>query len=125
MAIKASNILFGNSTANDLKSLDEGTFLSVFEGVPQFKITKKCLNSEILDLFTKKTNIFNSKGEAKRMINSNAVSINKEKITENFQITEKHLLNKKYILAQKGKKNYFLIIVTQKYKKTQKILAKD
>ena len=111
MAIKASNILFGNSTANDLKSLDEGTFLSVFEGVPQFKITKKCLNSEILDLFTKKTNIFNSKGEAKRMINSNAVSINKEKITENFQITEKHLLNKKYILAQKGKKNYFLIIV--------------
>ncbi len=112
MAIKASNILFGNSTANDLKSLDEGTFLSVFEGVPQFKIKKQYLSAGILDIFTEKTNIFNSKGEARRMINSNAVSINKEKITEKFQFTKKHLLNKKYILAQKGKKNYFLIIVT-------------
>jgi tyrosyl-tRNA synthetase len=111
MAIKASNILFGNFTANDLKSLDEGTFLSVFEGVTQYKINKQYLSAGILDVFTEKTNIFNSKGEARRMINSNAVSINKEKITENFQLTEKHLLNKKYILAQKGKKNYFLIVV--------------
>ena len=83
MAIKASSILFGQSTAEDLKSLDEDTFLSVFE----------------------------SKGEARRMIQSNAVSINKEKITEDFQLSGNNLLNGKYILAQKGKKNYFLIIV--------------
>ncbi len=111
MVIKASNILFGNSTAHDLKSLDEVTFLSVFEGVPQFEIKKEDLSTGILDIFAEKTNIFQSKGEARRMINSNAVSINKEKITTQLELTEKHLLNKKYILAQKGKKNYFLIIV--------------
>jgi len=110
MAIKASNILFGKSTADDLKSLDEDTFLSVFEGVPQFEISKADLNSGILDIVAEKTQIFESKGEARRMIQSNAVSINKEKITDDFQISENDLLNGKYILAQKGKKNYFLII---------------
>ena len=111
MAIKASNILFGNSTADDLKGLDESTLLSVFEGVPQFEMKKEDLHTRILDIFAEKTNIFESKGEARRMINSNAVSINKEKITDQFQLTEKHLLKKKYILIQKGKKNYFLITV--------------
>jgi len=111
MAIKASNILFGKSTADDLKSLDEETFLSVFEGVPQFEISKADLSLNILDIVAEKTQIFASKGEARRMIQSNAVSINKEKITEDFKLAENNLLNEKYILTQKGKKNYFLIIV--------------
>jgi tyrosyl-tRNA synthetase len=111
MSIKASNILFGKSTADDLKSLDEETFLSVFEGVPQFEISKADLDLGILDIVAEKTQIFASKGEARRMIKSNAVSINKEKITEDIQLTKNDLLNGKYILAQKGKKNYFLIIV--------------
>ena len=112
MAIKASNILFGKSTAEDLKSLDEETFLSVFEGVPQFKMNKADLGLGILDILAEKTQIFASKGEARRMIKSNAVSVNKEKITEDVQLSENDLLNGKYILAQKGKKNYFLIIVS-------------
>ena len=111
MAIKASSILFGQSTAEDLKSLDEDTFLSVFEGVPQFKMKKEDLSSGVLDVLAEKTGVFASKGEARRMIQSNAVSVNKEKITEDFQLSKNNLLNRKYILAQKGKKNYFLIIV--------------
>ena len=112
MAIKASSILFGNSTAKDLKNLDEDTFLSVFEGVPQFEMTKAGLSVGILDVLAEKTQVFASKGEARRMMQSNAVRINKEKITEDFQLSENNLLNGKYILAQKGKKNYFLIIVS-------------
>ena len=112
MATKASSILFGKSTADDLKSLDENTFLSVFEGVPQFKMTKADLSARILDIVAEKTQVFASKGEARRMIKSNAVSINKEKITEDYQLSENNLLNGKYILVQKGKKNYFLIIVS-------------
>ena len=112
MAIKASTILFGNSTADDLKSLDENTFLSVFEGVPQFEMKKAALNCGILDILAEKTQIFESKGEARRMISSNAVSINKEKIAEDFQISKNDLLSEKYLLIQKGKKNYFLIIVS-------------
>ena len=111
MAIKASNILFGKSTTEDLKSLDEETFLSVFEGVPQFEMKKIDLELGILDIVVEKTQIFSSKGEARRMIKSNAVSINKEKITEDFKLSENDLMNGKYILVQKGKKNYFLITV--------------
>ena len=112
MAIKASTILFGNSTADDLKSLDENTFLSVFEGVPKFEMGKAALNCGILDILAEKTQIFESKGEARRMISSNAVSINKEKIAEDFQLSKNDLLSEKYLLIQKGKKNYFLIIVS-------------
>ena len=111
MAIKASSILFGKSTADDLKALDEDTFLAVFEGVPKFEMSNADLSSGILEIVAEKTQVFASKGEARRMIQSNAVSINKEKITEDFQLAENDLLNGKYILAQKGKKNYFLIIV--------------
>jgi tyrosyl-tRNA synthetase len=111
MAIKASSILFGQSTAEGLKSLDEDTFLSVFEGVPQFKMKKEDLISGILDLLAEKAGVFASKGEARRMIQSNAVSVNKEKITEDFKLSKNNLLNGKYILVQKGKKKYFLIIV--------------
>ena len=111
MAKKASNILFGNSTSSELKDLDENTFLAVFEGVPKFKIKKEHLNSGILTVLSERTKIFKSNGEARRMINSNAVSINKEKISVDFQLSQENLLNKKYVLVQKGKKNYFLIIV--------------
>ena len=111
MALKATSILFGKSTSEDLKGLDESTLLSVFEGVPQFNISKKDLLVGLLDLLAEKTSIFQSKGEARRMIKSNAVSINKEKISEDFKLSENSLMNTKYILVQKGKKNYFLIIV--------------
>ena len=93
--------------------MDEATFLSVFEGVPQFEINNADLGLGIVDIVAEKTQIFSSKGEARRMIKSNAVSINKQKITEDVHLTEDNLLNGKYILTQKGKKNYFLIIVSK------------
>tara|TARA_B100002019_G_C21246657_1_gene588708 strand:+ start:592 stop:1860 length:1269 start_codon:yes stop_codon:yes gene_type:complete len=105
----ASNILFGKSTSEDLIKLDEDTFLSVFEGVPQFELKQDDINCGLLDLLSEKTNIFDSKGEARRMITSNAVSINKEKISLEFQTSSENLINKKYLLVQKGKKNYFII----------------
>lgn len=111
-AVEASNILFGNSTSEALRKIDETTFLSVFEGVPQFDIQEKDLNNgiSIVDLLAEKTSIMASKGEARRALKSNAISINKEKISaEDTIINENHLLNGKYILAQSGKKNYFLI----------------
>ena len=111
MAVLASKILFGSSTSDDLKTLDEETFLSVFEGVPQFKLSKEDLNLGILDIMAEKTKIFSSKGEARRMVKSNAVSINKEKITDEFSLSKNNLISNKYVLVQKGKKNYFLIIV--------------
>ena len=111
MAIKASNILFGKSTADDLKSLDEDTFLSVFDGVPQFEVAASDLDSGIVDFLAEKTQVFASKGEARRMLKSNAVSINKEKVSEEKKIRTTDLISNKYILIQKGKKNYFLIIV--------------
>ena len=112
MAIKASNILFGKSTADDLKFLDEDTFLSVFDGVPQFEVSANDLECGIVDFLAEKTQVFASKGEARRMLKSNAVSINKEKVNEEKQISSIDLISNKYILTQKGKKNYFLIIVS-------------
>lgn len=113
LALEASNILFGNATSETLKKLDENTFLSVFEGVPQFEISKEEINNgiKILDLLSEKTSIFPSKGEARKMIQANGFSINKDKFTNNdATIDSSFLLNDKFILAQKGKKNYFLII---------------
>ena len=109
---RTSLILFGTSTTEDLKSLDEKTFLSLFEGVPQFEINESELSNGVLDILAEKTQVFNSKGEARRMIQSNAVSVNKEKIKENFKFSKSNLLNDKYILIQKGKKNYFIIIIS-------------
>ena len=111
-AIKASSILFGKSTKEDLKSLDESTFLSVFEGVPKFNINLTELKLDVADILAEKTNIFSSKGEVRRMIKSNAISVNKEKISQNFQFEKIDLLSEKYILVQKGKKNYYLIIAS-------------
>lgn len=111
-AILASNILFGKSTSDDLKKLDSETFLAVFEGVPQYNISKEELDTDIFTLLVEKTSIFNSKGEARRMISSNAVSFNKEKISSDFNSSDISLINEKYLLVQKGKKNYFVIKVS-------------
>ncbi len=114
-AIKASSILFGNSVTEDLQSLDEDTLLAVFEGVPQVTITKSALENcnSITDLLSETTQstIFPSKGEARKMIQGGGVSINKIKLTDPVQKPEFDLLQNKYLLAQKGKKNYYLIIV--------------
>tara|TARA_Y100001978_G_scaffold157323_1_gene142874 strand:- start:1310 stop:2578 length:1269 start_codon:yes stop_codon:yes gene_type:complete len=110
-ALKASNILFGKSTSDDVMQLDEETLLSVFEGVPQFSVDKEDVKNDILSFLSESTNVFNSKAEARRMINSNAVSINKEKIGIEVSLSDVNLISNKYLLVQKGKKNYFLITV--------------
>jgi tyrosyl-tRNA synthetase len=111
-AVVASNILFGKSTTEELQNLDEKTFLSVFEGVPMFEIDKSKIESgiNVLDLLALETQVFPSKGDLRRTIQGGGVSMNKEKI-ENEEITvgKDRLLNDKYILVQKGKKNYYLI----------------
>jgi len=113
-AIEASEILFGNATSEVLRKTDEQTLLSVFEGVPQFEIDKDLLKNGIppLNLLAELTTIFPSKSEARKTIQANGLSLNKEKLTNIEQaITENQLLNNKYLLFQKGKKNYFLVIV--------------
>lgn len=111
-AVAASKILFGKATTEELKNLDEKTFLSVFEGVPMFDIERAKIDTgvNVLDLLAVETQVFSSKGELRRLIKGGGVSINKEKITnDEIFITTDRLLNDKYILIQKGKKNYFLI----------------
>ena len=111
-AVEASQILFGNATSEALRKIDEDTFLSVFEGVPQFEIPAGELEAGIgiVDFLAGKTSILASKGEARRALKSKAISINKEKVeSEDAIIDTRHLLNGKYILAQSGKKNYFLV----------------
>lgn len=113
MAVAASQILFGKGTAEQLHKLNENTFLSIFEGVPQFKISKTELTAgiNVIDLLTEKTQVFPSKGELRRTIQGNGLSINKEKIGDpDLIVNNEYLIGDKYILAQKGKKNYFLII---------------
>ena len=112
-AVEASNILFSNATADALRKLDEQTLLQVFEGVPQFTISKAELEAGIapLDLLAVNTQIFPSKGEARKMIQANGFSMNKEKLTDpNTPIDAKALIDGKYIIFQKGKKNYFLVV---------------
>ena len=91
--------------------LDEEILLSVFEGVPQFSVDKEDMKNDILSFLSESTNVFNSKAEARRMISSNAVSINKEKIGIELSLSDVNLISNKYLLVQKGKKNYFLITV--------------
>ncbi len=112
-AIAASNILFGKSTSEDLKSLDEQTFLDVFDGVPQAEVSKEDI-AEGLDMIgalAAKTNFLKSNGDARRALKENAVSVNKEKVKEDFVITSKDLIADKYVLLQRGKKTYFLLKV--------------
>lgn len=112
-AVEASGILFGNATSEALKKLDEDTLLSVFEGVPQFKVSKSLFVDGVkaIDLLTDHAAVFPSKGEMRKLVQSGGVSLNKEKLeVQDLLITESVLLNDKYLLAQKGKKNYFLLI---------------
>ena len=109
-AVKASGILFGKATADDLRSLDEKTFLEVFYGVPTFEVPAAKLPLGILDAMAVETSIFPSKGEARKMIQGNGLSINKEKFTRpDGQLTGADIIDGKYILAQKGKKDYYII----------------
>jgi tyrosyl-tRNA synthetase len=110
-AIKASNILFGNATANDLKQLDEATFLDVFDGVPQAEIAKSEIESgiNIVDVLNEKTGFLKSNGEARRALTANSISVNKEKVTEEFALSTKDLINNQFVLLQSGKKNYFVL----------------
>lgn len=112
-AVEASNILFSNSTSDSLKKLDEDTLLAVFEGVPQFEISRNTLSAGIKasDLFTEQATVFPSKGEMRKLVQSGGVSLNKEKLTEADAVIDcSSLLDEKYLLVQKGKKNYYLLI---------------
>ena len=112
-AIKASNILFGNSTSNDLKQLDEKTFLEVFDGVPQAEISKSEIENgiNIVDVLNEKTRFLKSNGEARRALTANSIAVNKEKVTEEFVLSIKDLINNQFVLLQSGKKNYFVVRV--------------
>lgn len=114
MAVEASEILFGKGTEESLKKLSENDFLSVFSGVPQFHISKSELEKgvNIIDLIATHCAIFPSKGEARKMLQGGGVLLNKNKVEDTeFVVTTSNLINNKYLLAQKGKKNYFLIFV--------------
>ena len=111
VAVEASEILFGKGTTEVLRRLPENVLLSVFEGVPQSEVSLDAIRkgAGILDFLADMTDIFASKGEARRMIKDNGVAINKEKIKEDYEVGTHDLLNDKYILVQKGKRNYFLV----------------
>jgi tyrosyl-tRNA synthetase len=114
IAIDASQILFGKGTFDTLKKIDEKTLLAVFEGVPKFNISRNLIenNVNILDLLSFDTQVFKSKGEARRMIKGGGVSINKIKINDaELSMNSNYLIGDKYIVVQKGKKNYYLIIL--------------
>ena len=115
MAVSASEILFGKSTSQALRSIDETTFLQVFEGVPQFNVSKERLAEGVkaVDLLTETAAVFPSKGEMRKTVQAGGVSINKDKL-DDFEavIDESYLIAGKYILAQRGKKNYYLLIAT-------------
>jgi len=111
MALKASSILFGKSTAEDLRSLDEDTFLSVFKGVQQAEVKRSIIESgiDIIELLSTETGFLSSKGEARRNLDQNAISMNKEKVSTDLSVNTSFLINDKYLLLQKGKKNYSVV----------------
>jgi tyrosyl-tRNA synthetase len=111
-AVEASQILFGGATSEALKKLDEQTLLQVFEGVPQFTIAKSQLGVSFVDLCADATKVFPSKGECRKMVQGGGVSLNKEKVADPMRVVaEEDLIAGKYLIAQRGKKNYYLIIV--------------
>jgi tyrosyl-tRNA synthetase len=112
-AVEASQILFNNNTSETLHKIDEATLLAVFEGVPQFEVSRQDINDgvKVADLLVEKANVFPSKGELRKLAQQGGFSINKEKVADVYaEVTQDMLLNDKYILVQKGKKNYFLLI---------------
>src|SRR5690554_6444901 len=112
-AVKASGILFGNSSSEDLKSLDAKTFLDVFDGVPQAEISMNDLKNgiDIVDVLNAKSGFLKSNGEARRALNENSISVNREKVQEGFTLTTNDLINNQFVLLQRGKKNYFILNV--------------
>ena len=112
-AIKASAILFGNSTSDDLKALDAATFLEIFDGVPQAEITRAEVESgiNIVEVLNEKSGFLKSNGEARRALSANSISVNKEKVTEASVLTPKDMINNQFVLLQSGKKNYFVLRV--------------
>ena len=110
-AIAASNILFGNSTSDDLKGLDSETFLEVFDGVPQAEVSLEEIKAgiNIVDVLNTKTGFLKSNGEARRALTENSISVNKEKVTEEYTISTNDLINNQFVLLQRGKKNYFVV----------------
>ena len=112
-ALRASEVLFGKSTAEDLKSLNESTFLDVFEGVPQAEVERTEIEAglDIIAALAGKTGFLKSNGEARRALKENSIAVNKEKVKEDYQITTSDLLNDKYVIINKGKKNTFIIRV--------------
>jgi tyrosyl-tRNA synthetase len=113
-AIVAFNILFGKSTADDLRSLSEKDFFSIFEGVPQATVSRIefAESMSIVDALGSKTGFLSSNGEARRELKANAISVNKEKVGEDFVLTSDHLINNKYVLLGKGKKNNYILVIT-------------
>ena len=111
--LKASKILFGNSTSDDLKNLEEKTFLDVFEGVPQAEISKVEIEKgiDIIAVLADKTGFLKSNSEARPALKESSISVNKEKIVEGYLITGNDILNNQFVLLQRGKKNYFIIKV--------------
>ena len=109
-AIKASSILFGNSTASDLQSLDSNTFLDIFDGVPQAEINRSDVENgiEIVALLNDHTSFLKSNGEARRALTENSISVNREKVSDDFVLTKENLINNEFVLLQRGKKNYFI-----------------
>ncbi len=112
-AVKASGILFGNSTADDLKALDAKTFLDVFDGVPQADISMEELQTgiDIVDVLNTKSGFLKSNGEARRALGENSIAVNREKVQEGFTLTTNDLINNRFVLLQRGKKNYFVLNV--------------
>jgi tyrosyl-tRNA synthetase len=112
-AIKASNILFGKSTSKDLMTLDEQTFLDVFDGVTQAEVSREDVDSglDMIGALATKTGFLKSNGDARRALKENAISVNKEKVKEDYSITSKDLINNKFVLLQRGKKTYYVVIV--------------
>jgi len=112
-ALKASSILFGKSTAGDLKLLDEKTFLEIFDGVPNATVEKSALISgmDMIAALAAETGFLGSNGEARRELKQNSISVNKEKVKEDYKISTTDLINDKYVLLQRGKKNYFVLMV--------------
>ncbi len=112
-AIKASNILFGKSTSEDLKALNEQTFLDVFEGVPQTEIDASEITEglDMVGALAEKGGFLKSNGEARRALKENSISVNKEKVKEDYKITKADVINNKFVLLQRGKKNYFVLVV--------------
>jgi len=111
VALEASEVLFGKGTIDVMNAWDEKYLLSVFDGVPTYHCTREIFSASIIDILAEHTTVLSSKSEARRMLQGNSVSVNKQKITLNFNVDESTLILGKYLIVQTGKKNYHLLVV--------------